>query len=1184
MGNQVEERAPRKRGSLGKKLLYAFAAVVVLLVIAYFVVTSGAFLKAVILPKVGKSLNAEIHVDSASLSPFSRVDLQKLSVKTVGPDPIITADEVRVRYGLMDILHGKIFVDEVTLVNPVVRYVKNADNTTNLDPLTRKSEKPGKETPKAKKEKAELRLKNITLQNGTIYYTEKSKDGSSKSAELHNVNISLDQIGNGISGNLKLASDVAYQQTEHGTNSVLQAKLAGSYAVTLDADLLPDVLKGETDLDVSRGDGSFKDVAGLRAGLGADVTPTEVRLLALKFSRGGQDLGQLRAQGPFDLNTREGHLRIELNSLDKNVLELATAGKGWGFGKSTLNSTNEIDLSQKANFIAASGRLVGRSISVSQNGQTTPELDLDADYRVDINLTDQSAVLQKLNLDGKYQNKPLLIASLDRQMNLSWGSKAQGFKEAALNLVVTNFNVADWRPLVPTNLASGVLNTQLKLIAQQDGKILTIDLASTVQNLGISAGTNHLDNTQLGLQLKGVLEQFAVANISSYTLQVSQANGPLLQANGTARYDTKSQNLAAQTTAELQLSKILAVYPIAGAQARAGTLKANATFSQAGGAQKSSGNVALENFDGGYDRYVFKGFQSTVDYNLELANGVADIRRISLNFAQNYNKGGSVDLTGKYDMAKKAGQFTFKTLDLNENTFRPVLAPSLDENQLVSITLNSTGEAKLDPAGENSIKAEFKVANWVVQDKAGTLPKTPLAASISVDGSMRQQLLDLRQLLVQLTPTDRAKNDLLLSGKLDLNKTNATPSTLTLSSSSFDVTPYYNMFGGSTNKAAPAKAAASSPQEAGAAAQAQSGEPKEPGPLNLPFQNLTANLKIDSFFLRDLAISNWTGTVAIQTNMVAIKPFKLALNGAPIDLSGNFNLGVTGFVYDVSFAADHVPLEPIISTFGSTNDAGRLKGNLVSQAALHGAGITGASLQKALQGNFFFSLTNMNYQVVAPKWQRLLVPIAFALRVPEITNTPINFVNARTEMGGGRVNLQELQVQSEAFLAGSRGPIELAPVLTNTPLNLPVELSLRRTLAERAKVLPPNTPADAKYARLPDFVSVKGTVGEPKTELNKIQLAKLGLETALNFGVGGKDLQKAVGALDILSNTNNSGTNGSTSGNLLKGLGSILGPKQQATNAPAADTNAPSSTTTNQPARKQKINPFDLLNRALPPK
>src|SRR5262245_52479720 len=66
---------PGRRRSWRRKLLYISGTLLVLLVVAYFVVTSSAFFKGVILPRAGKAIGGEVTVADASLSPFSQVIL-----------------------------------------------------------------------------------------------------------------------------------------------------------------------------------------------------------------------------------------------------------------------------------------------------------------------------------------------------------------------------------------------------------------------------------------------------------------------------------------------------------------------------------------------------------------------------------------------------------------------------------------------------------------------------------------------------------------------------------------------------------------------------------------------------------------------------------------------------------------------------------------------------------------------------------------------------------------------------------------------------------------------------------------------------------------------------------------------------------------------------------------------------
>jgi len=126
--------------------------------------------------------------------------------------------------------------------------------------------------------------------------------------------------------------------------------------------------------------------------------------------------------------------------------------------------------------------------------------------------------------------------------------------------------------------------------------------------------------------------------------------------------------------------------------------------------------------------------------------------------------------------------------------------------------------------------------------------------------------------------------------------------------------------------------------------------------------------------------------------------------------------------------------------------------------------------------------------------------------------------------------------------------------------------------------VPAGTPTNAAYAKLPDFLTETGTIGNPKADVNKLALLSLaakGIGGAIP-GIGGT----AGNLIQGLSNLGGTGaeTNGqstSKGGNLIQGLGGLLGGTG---NAPA-NTNAPPSTNQPAPAKQQPLN--DLLNDLL---
>jgi hypothetical protein len=271
----------------------------------------------------------------------------------------------------------------------------------------------------------------------------------------------------------------------------------------------------------------------------------------------------------------------------------------------------------------------------------------------------------------------------------------------------------------------------------------------------------------------------------------------------------------------------------------------------------------------------------------------------------------------------------------------------------------------------------------------------------------------------------------------------------------------------------------------------------------------------------------------------------------------DLDLGVPGFKYDLSLSAQAIPLAPLVNSF-QPDRKGMLSGTLTAHMKLAGAGTTGASLQKNLTGQFDLASTNLNLSVDSIQgntfYTRLLKTLVTTIAVipdlaknpasgaasllglggssaggggtTDLKKSPINSIILRGDAGSGRVDLQNAMVQSPTFQAQATGTITLAEVLTNSPLQIPVSVFLERSVAQHLN-LAGNTPANAAYAKLPDFLTLKGTLGNSKADINKTALVSAVLQ-----GAGGK---------------------GGQAGGLLQGVGGLLGK-----NAPAA-TNAPAT-------------------------
>jgi hypothetical protein len=116
----------------------------------------------------------------------------------------------------------------------------------------------------------------------------------------------------------------------------------------------------------------------------------------------------------------------------------------------------------------------------------------------------------------------------------------------------------------------------------------------------------------------------------------------------------------------------------------------------------------------------------------------------------------------------------------------------------------------------------------------------------------------------------------------------------------------------------------------------------------------------------------------------------------------------------------------------------------------------------------------------------------------QLQQSPIETITAQGRAGNGQINLQSAVVQSAAFEADASGAITLATVLTNSTINIPITVSLSRSIASQLNLAVANASTGGAYVPLPQFLTMTRTLGDPKAEINKLALAGIAVQSVGN--------------------------------------------------------------------------------------
>jgi uncharacterized protein involved in outer membrane biogenesis len=266
----------------------------------------------------------------------------------------------------------------------------------------------------------------------------------------------------------------------------------------------------------------------------------------------------------------------------------------------------------------------------------------------------ESAVLRAFTLTGSQNQKEFLLANLSGPMTLAWGQNSAPVGDAALNVTLTNVNLADWKAFAADLDPGGVLNATLALTSKQGGQQIDFNLASEIANLRAKLDTNPIEGANVKLTAMGQASNLKRFNIPSFQLGLARNNEPVVTLSGSAVADTEKQTTEAQLNMEAFLQQLLQMVPQPDVKLTSGRVQLTAKVAQAASSQNVAGTLVLGGLTGSYGERRFTNLMANAAYDVGVSDPQKiDLRRCQLTLAATPRvQTNAVELTGTLDLSK----------------------------------------------------------------------------------------------------------------------------------------------------------------------------------------------------------------------------------------------------------------------------------------------------------------------------------------------------------------------------------------------------------------------------------------------------------------------------------------------------------------------------------------------------
>lgn len=524
--------------------IYIPILILVLLIGAFFLVTSNLGLTKVVIPITSKIIGMPIVVSSAKLNlihPYIEVNNLEVGDKS---SPFIKGDKIACSFSLSDILfNNTVKVNSILLKGVSVEMVQSKEDKWNA-PFMNEPAVKTKEEPVERKSSSPIKLdiSNVNLENLNF----NMKDSKGFVLAITNFNLSSPSIKNEMDSKIKLGGNIHLLSGENV--KIYSSELSSDINVNLNKEFIPQFL--ELNVLISKFNGNIKGMdltdknINLTSSIRSDNENTiTISSIALNAFSGGKTTTNLKISGKADLKPIKVNLKANIDPIGCDTINLITnILYGIDLGPKVSLTLNGV-LNYENGTLATDGNLalLDAAISVPGNSQLNKSLvsekikyDLFADFNK------KTAKVKELQVSTYFNDNELAKIFIQKPLALDWGADkiaTQG-DMPEIFLTTTKLDLVLLNPFLDKSMKlKGELSAALKLqIGIAEGNFLTsgkIDIA----NASFTKDNLQFSNLNIAQNMDVSLEKMRNVNIRKFNLEIAQNDVLLSNFTLSGNYD-----------------------------------------------------------------------------------------------------------------------------------------------------------------------------------------------------------------------------------------------------------------------------------------------------------------------------------------------------------------------------------------------------------------------------------------------------------------------------------------------------------------------------------------------------------------------------------------------------------------------------------------------------------------------